>query len=368
MVDRIASVVPYLIPADPNPHPWWTHKPYLLVRVQTTDGVVGWGECHVSTFKVEDLVSIVQALAPTFVGQPASDIRAALDRAYSTFDQQQTGFEAYSACAGIEIALWDALGVQLGSPVYELLGGSLRESVDVYANIYSPYPQHAEDFAEMAARQVEAGYRAIKLYPFNIETKIAEGVAVLQAVRHAVGPDIGLAVDLWRHADVDRAVELARAMESFDLLWIEDPFVPTDVAGLRTVHDAIQQPLLTGEILPTCREFAPLLSEPAVDIVNPDICLSGLLEIQAIATMAEPANVKVSPHNSNTMALGTAAAVHVALGIPNLDLIEYFPLFETILDDMCDGRLAVQNGSIARPTAPGLGLEFDDKMMQRYRV
>jgi len=220
----------------------------------------------------------------------------------------------------------------------------------------------------MAVRQVEAGYRAIKLYPFTAQTPIADGVAVLQAVRDAVGPEIRLAVDLWRHADVDRAVELAHAMEPFDLLWIEDPFVPTDANDLRRVRDAIRQPLLTGEILPTCREFAPLFDERAVDIVNPDICLSGLVEIQAIAKLAESVDVKVSPHNSNTMSLGTAAAVHVALGITNLDLIEYFPLFETTLDDVCDGRLVVRDGSIARPTTPGFGLEFDDAMMQRYRV
>lgn len=368
MADRIASIVPYLIPADATPHPWWTRKPYVLVRVETKDGVIGWGECHVSTFQVDDLVSMVQSLAPTLVNQPAEDVRALVDRTFSAFDQERPGFEAYSAFAGVEIALWDVLGKRLGSPVYELLGGSVRDSVSVYANIYSPHPQRAEDFADMASSQVEAGYRAIKLYPFTTDTRIPDGVAILQAVRDAVGSEVQLAVDLWRHADVNRAVEIARAIEPFDLLWIEDPFVPTDAAGLRMVRDAIRQPLLTGEILPTRREFAPIFDERAVDIVNPDICLSGLLEIQAIAAMAEPAQVKVSPHNSNSMALGTAAAVHVAMGLPNLDLIEYFPLFETALDDICDGRLLVEKGSIAKPTGPGLGLEFDETMMRRYRV
>jgi len=157
-------------------------------------------------------------------------------------------------------------------------------------------------------------------------------------------------------------------MEPFDLLWIEDPFAQTDTINLRLVRDAIHQPLLTGETLPTRREFAPLFDNHAVDIINPDICLSGMLEIQAIAAMAEPTDVKVSPHNSNSMALGTAAAVHASLGIANMDLVEYFPLFETALDDLCDGKLLVQNGTITKPTAAGLGLVFNDSVMRNYSL
>ena len=106
----------------------------------------------------------------------------------------------------------------------------------------------------------------------------------------------------------------------------------------------------------------------AVDIVNPDICQTGLLELQAIAAMAETFCVKLSPHNSNRMALGTAAAVHASLGIANVGLVEYFPLFETALDDVCEGRLPGRDGSIAKPVNPGFGLIFDELQMERYRV
>ena len=191
---------------------------------------------------------------------------------------------------------------------------------------------------------------------------------MLSAVREAVGPDVGLAVDFWRHANPGRAIEVAKAVEPYDLLWLEEPFAPTDPASMRYVRDAIRQPLLTGETLPTRREFDGLLAERAVDIINPDICLSGILELHAIAAMAEPYMVSLSPHNSNSMALGTAAAVHAALGIPNLGLTEYFPLFETALDDLCTGRLPVRDGSIGRPTAAGIGIEFDDRAMQQYRA
>ena len=220
----------------------------------------------------------------------------------------------------------------------------------------------------MAARQVADGHRFIKLYPFTSVTPVEEGIAVLSAVRDAVGPGVGLAVDFWRHASPGRTIQIAKLLEPFDLLWLEDPFAPTDPASMRYVRDAIGQPLLTGETLPTRREFEGLFSNRAVDIINPDICLSGILEIQAIASMAETNFVSVSPHNSNSMAVGTAAAVHAALGISNLGLTEYFPLFERALDDLCTGRMPVRNGTIDRPAAAGIGIEFDMKAMQKYRV
>jgi len=368
MTDRIASITPYLVPADPTPHSWWSHKAYILVRVETTDGIVGWGECHNLSFREEAIVSIVQSIAPTLKGQPAGDIRTLLHAAFNTFGQQRPGLDVYCAFAGIEIALWDILGKRLGVPVFQLLGGAYRDSVPVYANIYSPHIQKAENFAALAAKQVADGHRIIKLYPFRAETNVREGVAVLEAVRDAVGPDVGLAVDLWRHASPHRALELARAMEPFDLLWIEDPFAPTDPKSMRYLRDQMRQPLLTGETLPTRREFTGLFEERAVDIINPDICLSGILELHAIATMAETAQVGVSPHNSNTMVLGTAAAVHAGLGIANLEPIEYFPLFESALDDVSEGRLPIQDGKIERPRSPGLGVTFDDAAMQKFAV
>jgi galactonate dehydratase len=311
---------------------------------------------------------MVRSVAATLIGRPAGDIRGVCHDAFNAFGQQRPGLEVYAAFAGVEIALWDALGKRLNAPVHQLLGGSWRDAVPVYANLYTPHAQTPAAVADMAVRQTEAGHRALKLYPFAAGAPVADGIAVLHAVRDAVGPDVGLAVDLWRQTDPHRAIDLARAMEPFDLLWIEDPFAPTDAASLRYVRDAIRQPLLTGETLPTRREFADLFARRAVDIINPDICLSGLLELQAIAAAAEPAHVAVSPHNSNSMALGTAAAVHAAIGIVDLGLIEYFPLFETALDDVCEGRMAVRNGAVDRPTAPGLGLAFDDAAMRRYRV
>lgn len=368
MIDRIALVEPYLFPADLTPHLWWSHNPYVFVRVETGDGIVGWGECHLCGYRADALVAMVRTVGEWLVGRPSGDIRGALTDCFGAFGQQRPGLEVYSAFAGVELALWDILGKRLDVPIYQLLGGACHDTIPVYANLYSPKIQMPDRFAEMAAQQVAAGHKVIKLYPFKSDVRIKDGVAALSAVREAVGPDIGLAIDLWRHASPTRTIEIARAVERFDLLWLEDPFAPSDAVSYRYVRDAIGTQLVTGETLPSRREFQDLFAKRAVDIVNPDICQTGLLEFQAIAATAETHFVSVSPHNSNSMALGTAAAVHAALGIPNLDLTEYFPLFETAMDGLCTGRMPVRNGEVDRPRTAGHGIEFDTKAMQKYRL
>ena len=368
MTDTIASVTPYIIPAEPVGDQWWARKAYILVRVETRDGIVGWGESHLLSFREDAIAAMVSRLAQWVTGRPAGDIRAVLRDAFEGFGQRRPGVDVYSAFAGIELALWDILGKRLDTPIHQLLGGACHTQLPVYANIYTPNTHPPDAYAEKAVQMVEGGYTLIKLYPFRADTRIKDGIAILDAVAKAVGDSASLAVDLWGHATPARALELAQAMAPFNLRWLEDPFPATDEASLRYLRDAIPQPLLTGETLPTRREFVRLFDQRAVDIVNPDICLSGILELQAIAAMAEPASVTVSPHNSNSMALGTAAAVHAGAGLPNLAPIEYFPLFAGALDDLCSGRPVVKNGTLAIPDGPGHGVVFDEAAMAPFRV
>lgn len=368
MIDTIKSVTPYIIPAEPIEQQWWARKAYILVRVETTEGIVGWGECHLLTFREDAMVSLIKRLAHWIVGKPAENIRGFTRDLFGKFGQQRPGLEVYSLFAGIEIALWDILGKRYHTPVYKLLGGTFHEKLAVYANIYTPNNHTPDEYAEIAIQMIAKGHTRIKLYPFTEETTLEDGTAILKAVYDAVDGKAALAVDLWRHASPARALDLARAMEPFELLWIEDPFAPNDAQNMRYLRDSIKQPLLTGETFPSRREFVELFERRAVDIINPDICLSGILELQAIASMAEPANITVSPHNSNSMALGTAAAIHASAGINNLGPIEYFPLFESTLDDVTSGREKIKCGEISLPQTEGLGIVFDDRLMEKFKA
>lgn len=368
MTDTIASVRPYIVPAESVPVDWWIGKFYVLVRVETADGVVGWGESHVANWRERPLVEMIKTIGGWLTGRAVADIDAIADDAFNTFGQHRTGFEVHSAFAGIEIALWDILGKRKGVPVHQLLGPARHDAIPVYANTFCPSPHPPEVYAEMATRLVAAGHRAVKLYPFLSGRTLEEGLAVLAAVRDAVGPEIGLAVDLWRKASPAEAATLAQALAPFDLLWLEDPFPPTDAGALKRLRAVMPQPLLTGETLILRHEFRPLFDQDVVDMVNPDICLSGILEIQAIAAIAAPSGIRLSPHNSNTMTVGTAAALHAAVGITNLAPVEHFPVFETALDDLIDGRPNITDGTMRLPTGPGLGITVDETAIARHRV
>ena len=170
--DKIVSIDPYLFPADITEHTWLSHKAYILVSVETKEGYVGWGECHNLSYREEAIVKIIQSIAQALKGKLAIDIRVLINAAFNEFGQQRPGMETYCAFAGIELALWDILGKRLGVPVYVLLGGKLHESIPFCANIYSPYPQSAEAFAEMGALQVSNGYQiyqTISFYRRNID-------------------------------------------------------------------------------------------------------------------------------------------------------------------------------------------------------
>jgi len=368
MTDTITSIQTYLVPGDDDPARWCPRKAYVFMRVETSSGAVGWGEGYTLNLREKSLVALIHALGETLIGTNATAIRAVIHKAFNAFGEHRAGIDVFAAAAGIEIALWDALGKSLGAPVYTLLGGACHERLEIYANIWTRRPVTPDQLAAKAAAQVADGFRALKAYPFIAGGTDEEGVAKLAAIREAVGPDVKIAVDLWRHSTPDRARDLCAMMESFNLDWVEDPFAPSNALALRTLREQVRQPILVGETLASRRDFREIFEKQAVSKINPDICAAGIVEMREIAAMAEPYFITVSPHNYNSMALGGSIMAHVAAGIPNLGLCEYFPEVADDLDHLCEGRLIPEQGTLSLPTAPGLGVTFDEAQMEQFRV
>lgn len=365
----IASVTPYLFPGDDHPDRWCARKPWLFVRVELTSGVVGWGEVYTLTHREPAQVALVQALGTRLIGTDASKIKAFVHDVFAGFGEQRIGIDGFSAASGIELAMWDALAKSLDVPVYQLIGGSCRDDVELYANLFSERPGSIPALVAKAVEQVDAGFRALKFYPFrDVETE-DEGVARVAEVREAVGPDVALAIDLSRRMTPDQARAICHRLEPFHLAWVEDPFAPTNIAAYRQLRDQVRQPLMTGETLASKAAFVDLFAQRATGNVNPDICAcGGLLELREIGAMAEPHFVTVSAHNYNSMTVGLSSSVHAAAGMPNAGLCEYFPELACDLDDVCTGRLVPKDGRLALPTAAGFGLSFDDAKMEAFRV
>jgi galactonate dehydratase len=221
---------------------------------------------------------------------------------------------------------------------------------------------------------VARGFSALKFDPFPgpWRTHIAreaeqQVVETVRAVREAVGPTIDLLIEVHRRLAPMHAVRVARMLEPFDPFWFEEPVSARDVSALAECRREITLPIVTGEELYTRWEFREVFERRAADIINPDVCnVGGIEELREIAAMAEAYHVVVSPHNYNSTTVGLAATLQVSAAIPNFLIAEYFVNFEPRAAEVAETPFRVQDGYLALPTGPGLGIELREDVLARY--
>jgi galactonate dehydratase len=364
---HVTAVTPFLV--DPG-----TGKNWLFVKVETDGGIHGWGECYTQADRDQAIVAHVQALGRYLVGREAAHITHFVHVAYHDFAAKRGAMDFWSAVSGLEQALWDIAGKRLGTPVHNLLGGPCRDRIRVYANGWYGGAKTPADYAARARDTVARGFTALKFDPFPgpWRTHIsregeAEAIARVRAVREAVGPDVDLLVEVHRRLAPVHAIRVARELEPFRPFWYEEPVSSTNVEALAECRREIRLPIVTGEELYTRAEFRRVFETRAADIVNPDVCnCGGILELRAIAAMAEPYFVTVSPHNYNSTTVGLAATLQVAAAIPNFLITEYFVNFEARGREVAVTPFEVRGGYIALPPGPGLGLELRADVLSRF--
>ncbi|MGH9659315.1 MAG: galactonate dehydratase, partial [Bryobacteraceae bacterium] len=293
----------------------------VFVKVETDQGIHGIGEAY-SCGPDEATVAVIQDYKRWLVGQDPRNIEHLWATMYN-FTRFPGGLVVNAAMSGIEHALWDISGKAAGLPVYMLLGGKCREKVRLYQSAGGGAPQQV---AENARRLVEKyGYTAVKMsphapgtnaLPYNRVTRTA-GERV-RAVRNALGPDVDIGVDIHaKFFEVSRAARLAREIEPYNPMWLEEPIRPENVAAMTKLAEQVNIPLASGECNYTKYEFRQILAAQALDIVQPDVCVcGGLMEMKKIAAMAEANYVMVAPHNPMGP-VATTVNVHFALSTPN---------------------------------------------------
>ncbi len=287
-----------------------------------------------------------------------------------------------TAFSAIEQAQWDLVGKALDAPVHELFGGRLRDRLLVYANINRATSDHTpEGFAATAAASVADGngFGALKAAPFDgfppasagpqeVEAATDLGVACVEAIRDAVGPSIEIKIDCHSFFDVERSISVARRLEPQRLSWYEEPIPPTQVENTRTIKNAISQPMAGGEFLFGMSGFDELCCRQAVDVIMPDVkhC-GGLQEGRNIAALAAAAlhNVAVSPHNPSGR-VSTFASAQLCAGMPNFDILEYQWGEVDWRSDLVTPPERFENGTIAVPDGPGLGVELNDRLVREH--
>jgi len=339
-----------------------------LVYLRTSDGIEGWGECF---GPISAVAPLVQELGESLRGEPLDApggfVTAKLQQHY-----HRGGGLHSAALSGIDTATWDALGKTLNVSVATLLGGQVRKFVVPYASCgYVRDGQTISAFAEEFAASA-TGFRGAKIKCGLGTARDAERVAV---AREVVGDDVSLMVDFNGNYSADQARRTIRAMEDSNLTWAEEPLAPDDVEGLRLLRSA-DLPLATGEALYTRAPFRTLITERLIDVIQPDITkVGGLSEARAVCDMARTWGVRVSPHVWGG-AVSIAAAIQLISSIPDYPHTSNVP--EPIwleLDRALNGlrdELVVeppypQDGIIAVPDQPGLGIDIDKEALSVLR-
>ncbi len=355
---------------------------WLFVRIHTDEGISGIGEGSLQ-YKDKVLTAELENFGTYLRGKDPFQI----EHIWTSLHRCVTwtgGAVTISAISAIDLALWDIKGKALGVPVYELVGGKVRDRVPLYANgwfgtgLRSAHGPQAgeiadefEHFALNAAAVVDMGYRCLKLYPFGggqviTPERIERGIGKVRAVREAVGPNIDIAIDTRARLNIWSARRVAKRLEPFDIAWLEEPILFDNAEAMAAFARSVDVPIATGEQLYTRWEFRHLLEQNAVGIIQPDIChAGGMSELRKIGAMAETYTVTLAPHNSNGP-ISTVASLHLDMSLPNCHAQELFLNAIEEYDDVLTNPILIEDGYGTPPEGPGWGTNIDDEKLKKY--
>lgn len=364
---------------------WW---PWIFVKVETDEGVVGYGECSDNRVNPYGILGCVEDLKPLLIGADPRAVEALYWQMHR-LTRPNLGGVVQKAIAGIEIALWDIKAKALGISVSTLFGGPIRDRIRVYwshcGTYRALYPElvgsrgirSLADIAELGAEVVERGFTALKtnmVVPGEPASTIwtADGNAtretcrtveqLLATFRDAVGDDVDIALDLNFNFRTEGNIRIARLAEQFDLMWLElDCYDP---AALLQVKNATKTPICSGESLYTMRQYKPFLDAHAVDIAMVDVAWNGLSESRRIAALADICETPVAPHNYYSH-LSTLLSAHFCASVPNLKILEIDIDSVPWRNDLLTEPLEIVGGHLVLPTRPGLGADLNEAEVRK---
>ncbi len=340
---------------------------WLFLKVTSDDGIVGWGEPIVEG-KADTVRAAVEEMSDYLIGKEAGNIEDLWQALYRG-GFYRGGPILTSAISGIEQALWDMKGKKLGVPVYELMGGPVRDKLRVYCWIGGDKPSNV---AADAAEKKAAGYTALKMNGtdgmnwIDSFSKIDAAVARLAAIREKVGYDVDVGIDFHGRVHKTMARILMKELEPYRPLFVEEPVLPQNNEALKELRTHTVIPIATGERMYTRWDFKDVLQDGAVDIIQPDLShAGGIWETRKIAAMAETYDVAVAPH-CPLGPIALAACFQVDFCTPNAFLQEqslgiHYNRGSDLLDYLADPKVfAYENSYVRRLTASGLGIEINE--------
>ncbi len=379
---KITALVPWLVRTEAS---YWGE--YLFVEVRTDQGLTGWGEITTTTRTANRAVAgMIRQLNDLLVGEDPSQIERIWHKTFRSFTYMGSRGATAHVVSGIDIALWDLRGKALGLPIYELLGGRVRDDLLLYTHPDGAKLQTEGGLEEEIDAIVASGHTALKIDPFphrpdqspsnddfldgGLSREAEARAARLTArVRQAAGPEIELLIDAHGRFNVPTAIRLCRTLEDAAAIdWFEEPVPVESYPALQQVRDKVNAAISVGERLHTRWEFVPILQNRLADYVMPDVTWTGgITELKKIAALAEAYYIPVSPHDASGP-INVVAGAHVMLTVPNFyrletsryDLAKYNRLIQEPLDN--------RGGRLRLDPKPGLGVEPDLDYFQANAV
>ena len=367
-----------------NPPPGWGGRYFVFVKVTASNGLVGYGEVYSASVGPKAMRAVIEDVFERHMaGENPENTEMMFRRAYSSGFTQRPDLTVMGAFSGLEMACWDILGKAHERPVYALLGGLMNERIRSYSYLY-PLAHHdlntfwndPQMTAESAAKMVEQGFTAVKFDPAGPYTvrgghqpslsDIERSVTICRRIRETVGNRADILFGTHGQFTTAGAIRLARRLEPYDPLWFEEPCPPDNLLEFANVAKQCRIPVATGERLTTKAEFATLLRTGGVAILQPALGRSGgILETKKIAAIAESFNAQVAPH-LYAGPVEWAANIQLAANIPNLLMVETIQTGGDFHRQLIGDTIRWEDGYIVPPTAPGLGIEFDEALARAH--
>jgi L-alanine-DL-glutamate epimerase-like enolase superfamily enzyme len=350
-----------------------------LVTITTEDGLQGFGESKASVGSSGACASIVATIKneirPVLVGRDARNIVGIWETLYNGSRDhfalsRGRGFPALgrrglmiSAMSGIDMALWDLLGKQLGAPVAQLLGGACRDKIPAYA---SGGWADVTRIGDQLQSYVDKGFCAVKMRVGVMDGDVNTSIARTRAARKRLGDEIKIMVDAHGTFSVSEAKRFCAGVADCDLFWFEEPVNADNHAGQGEVRAVAQMPIAAGESEFTRFDFRDLIEHRAVDVLQPDLAIcGGITESARISHLAMAYQLALAPHAWGS-ALSFAASVHLAFASPAAVIIEYSLGANPMLHELVEEKSEVVEGQIKAPTLPGLGVTPRQSFVERY--
>ena len=330
-----------------------------IVRVTTDEGIDGLGEAWCNAPLAEAVV--LGQLKPQIVGQDPFNVEGIWRQLYDGAAMYDPKGAAVAGISGIDMACWDIMGKALGVPVCKLIGGFNRAWIPAYASDLH-WQENPADMARLAASFVERGFKKVKTH---VGVDPDDDVRRVRALREAIGPDVGLMVDINTAFDRPTAIRFGRRIAEYDITWYEEPLSPMDLDGLAVIRESTGIPIATGENEYTRYGFRDLIATGAVPILNADAkVLGGITEFMKVAALAQAHDLHIAPHGSQD--------IHVSLvsSISNGLLLEFHrdstnPLWQKAYKSPLSLN---DDGTVSPPEVPGAGIDPNYEVLNQYRV